>query len=370
MKFEINKVDNNARSGKIMLEHGVVNTPAFMPVGTSGTVKAMLTDTVKETGSEIILGNTYHLMLRPGMSVIEKAGGLNSFMNWEGPILTDSGGFQIMSLSKLCKISNDGVRFQSHIDGREFFLDSKLSMEIQNFIGSDIHMIFDQCIKYPSSYDDVKSAMELSLKWAESSKNSFFNKKGRGLFGIVQGGVDAQLRKISSKELIDISFDGYAIGGLAVGEGQELMLATLDCTLPYLPSDKPRYLMGVGTPQDIVESVTRGVDMFDCVMPTRAGRHGQAFTKNGKINIRNAKYAEDNRPLDEESDCEASNAYSRSYLHHLFKSKEILGAMLLSWSNISYYQHLMQDLRFAINEGNLVETVNNMYDNWIKKNNI
>jgi queuine tRNA-ribosyltransferase len=370
MQFKIDKVDNNARKGQITLEHGVVNTPAFMPVGTAGTVKAMSTDTVKKTGSEVILGNTYHLMLRPGMSVIEKAGGLNSFMNWEGPILTDSGGFQIMSLSKLCKISDDGVRFQSHIDGSEFFLDAKLSMEIQNSIGSDIHMIFDQCIQYPSTNDDVKAAMELSLKWAELSKRYFFKKKGRGLFGIVQVGVDPNLREFSAKELVDINFNGYAVGGLAVGEGQELMLATLDCTLPFLPKDKPRYLMGVGTPQDIVESVVRGVDMFDCVMPTRAGRHGQAFTKNGRINIRNAKYAEDNRPLDEESDCEASNTYSRSYLHHLFKSKEILGSMLLSWSNISYYQRLMQDLRLAINEGNLIETVNNMHDNWIKKNNI
>ena len=370
MKFQIEKVDNEARKGKIILEHGVVNTPAFMPVGTSGTVKTMLPDTIKKTGSEIILGNTYHLMLRPGMSVIEKAGGLNDFMNWKNPILTDSGGFQIMSLSKLCKISDDGVKFQSHIDGREFFLDAKLSMEIQNFIGSDIHMIFDQCVKYASSYDEVKSAMELSLKWAELSKKYFFNKKGRGLFGIVQGGIDSELRKISSKELIDISFDGYAIGGLAVGEGHELMIKTLDYTLPFLPKNKPRYLMGVGTPQDIVESVLRGIDMFDCVMPTRAGRHGQAFTKNGKMNIRNAKYAEDNRPLDDESDCEASNTYSRAYLHHLFKSREILGPVLLSWSNIAYYQRLMQDLRSAINEGNLTETVNNMHDSWIKKNNI
>ncbi|MDG2186661.1 MAG: tRNA guanosine(34) transglycosylase Tgt [Hyphomicrobiales bacterium] len=370
MTFEIKKTDGKARNGILKLPNGMVETPVFMPVGTQGTVKAMFTEKLEEIGFKIILANTYHMFLRPGCEVLDGFGGLNNFMKWDKPILTDSGGFQIMSLSKLTKIHNDGVHFQSHIDGKKFYLTPKLSMEIQNSIGSDIQMVLDQCIEYDTDITLVKNAMSLSLKWAELSKKSFFKKNKRKLFGIVQGGVNPDLRKFSAEETIKIGFDGYAIGGLAVGEGQKLMLQTLDYTVPLLPIDKPRYLMGVGTPQDLLEAVRRGVDMFDCVMPTRAGRHGLAYTSNGKINIRNSKYSKDHSPINSNSLCPVTSKYSRAYLHHLFKSKEILGSMILTYINLQYYDDLMIQLRKAIHDQKLDETMNQIYEKWDKKENI
>ena len=324
-----------------------------MPVGTAATVKAMLPQTVRETGAEIILGNTYHLMLRPGAEEVAALGGLHAFMNWGGPILTDSGGYQVMSLAKLRKMSEEGVTFQSHIDGSTHELTPERSIEIQCLLGADIQMVFDECTPYPCDKQDAQASMELSMRWAGRSKAAFaeHGKSGQSLFGIVQGGVHPDLREASAKALLDIGFDGYAIGGLAVGEGQDLMLQTLETTAPFLPKDKPRYLMGVGTPEDLILSVARGVDMFDCVMPTRSGRHGQAFTWDGKVNLRNARYADDPRPLDETSSCPAARDYSRAYLHHLVKAQEILGAMLVSWANVHFYQDLMARMREAIREG-------------------
>ena len=364
--FKITAKDRHARCGHLSLAHGTVETPVFMPVGTQGTVKAISVDTLKKIGFNIILGNTYHLYLRPGTEILDKFGGLNNFMKWDRPILTDSGGFQIMSLSKLMKIEGDGVRFQSHIDGKEFYLSPDISMKVQDSIGSDIHMVLDQCIEFDMDISNIRDAMNLSLKWAEMSKKSFFKKEGRMLFGIIQGGVDQHLREQSAIETIDIGFDGYAIGGLAVGEGHELMLSTLDFTIPNLPDEKPRYLMGVGTPVDLVESVKRGVDMFDCVMPTRAGRHGLAYTKFGAINLRNAKFSDDMRPIDEESDCPIASVYSRSYLHHLVRSKEILAAMLISEINLHYYNSLMIDLRFAIRDNRLDHKIEEIKKNWTR----
>lgn len=349
--FTLHKTDGAARRGTVHTLHGDIRTPAFMPVGTVGTVKALYLEQVKEAGADIILGNVYHLMLRPGAERVARLGGLHKFIGWDGPILTDSGGFQVMSLSQIRKITEEGATFQSHIDGSKYELSPERSMEIQRLLGSTIHMQLDECIAFPHTREDAERAMQLSLRWAKRSREAFGDQPGRGCFGIVQGGTDAALREESAKGLQEIGFHGYAVGGLAVGEGQDLMLSTLDVTCPYLPADKPRYLMGVGTPDDLLEAVARGIDMFDCVMPTRSGRHGQAFTSFGRLNLRNARHAEDLRPLDASINHPALNGYSRAYLHHLVRSGEILGMMLLSWANTAYYQHLMQGIRDAIDAG-------------------
>ncbi len=351
LTFAIAASDGAARTGAVTLARGTVRTPAFMPVGTAGTVKAMYMDQVRALGADIILGNTYHLMLRPGAERVAALGGLHAFSGWTGPILTDSGGFQVMSLAQLRKLDESGVTFQSHIDGATFSLTPERSLEIQGLLDSDIRMQLDECIALPAPHAEVERAMRLSLRWAERSKAAFGSPEGRALFGIVQGGDDAELRVELAQGLAAIGFDGYAIGGLAVGEPQAVMLKMLEATCPVLPPGAPRYLMGVGTPEDIIESVARGVDMFDCVMPTRAGRHGVAYTRFGKINLKNARHAEDPRPLDEESGCPAARDYSRAYLHHLVKSGEMLGAMLLSWNNLAFYEGLMADIRGAIRAG-------------------
>ena len=349
--FSLKAKSGQARRGELKTKNGVIQTPAFMPVGTAATVKAMHLEDVAKSGAEIILGNTYHLMLRPGEDVIEKMGGLHKFMNWKGPILTDSGGFQVMSLSKIRKISEKGAEFSSHIDGKKILLTPEYSMEIQRKLGSDITMIFDECISFPNSKENVEKSMQLSLRWAQRSKDAFVKRDGYGLFAIVQGGIFADLREESAKKLIEIGFDGYAIGGLAVSEGQKLMLKTLDITTPHLPEDKPRYLMGVGKPDDIIEAVKRGVDMFDCVIPTRSGRNGQAFTSEGVVNIKNSKYIADPTPLDKNCHCRVCKNFSRSYLNHLVRSNEILGSMLMSEHNIYFYQNLMKKIRKEIEEG-------------------
>lgn len=349
--FTISKTDGKARTGRITTGKGVIRTPAFMPVGTAGTVKAMYTDQVKALGADIVLGNTYHLMLRPGAERVAELGGLHKFMNWPFPILTDSGGFQVMSLAKLRKLNETGVTFQSHIDGRSYELTPERSMEIQHLLGSDIQMQLDECIRLPADAADIERAMQLSLRWAERSRSAFSEQPGRAVFGIVQGGNIHKLRVDSAKALAEMDFHGLAIGGLAVGEPQDVMLDMIETVTPYMPQEKTRYLMGVGTPDDLLESVRRGVDMFDCVMPTRAGRHGMAYTRFGRINIKNAKYADDTRPLDEASSCPAARDYSRAYLHHLTKSGEILAMMLMSWANLAYYQDLMAGMRKAIAEG-------------------
>lgn len=350
--------DGLARLGEIATPRGVIRTPAFMPVGTVATVKALYPEQVKDAGADIILANTYHLMLRPGAERIHRLGGLHSFMRWDGPILTDSGGFQVMSLSQIRKITEEGAAFQSHIDGSRHMLSPERSIEIQCLLGSDIQMQMDECIELPAERAEIERAMQLSLRWAERSMRAFETQKekgiardGQALFAIVQGGTDAALRKVSARTLRAMDFPGYAVGGLAVGEGQEAMLATLEETLPELPEDKPRYLMGVGTPEDLIKAVARGIDMFDCVMPTRNGRHGLAFTWNGRVNLRNAKHAEDLSPLDPESSCPAARDYSRAYLHHLVRAGEFLGSMLLSWSNTAFYQQLMAAMRDAIAQG-------------------
>jgi queuine tRNA-ribosyltransferase len=324
-----------------------------MPVGTAATVKALYLDQVKAAGADIVLANTYHLMLRPGPERIARLGGLHAFMRWDGPILTDSGGFQVMSLGKLRQVSADGVRFQSHVDGSPHMLTPERAVEIQCLLGSDIQMQLDECTQLPAERGEIERAMELSLRWAERARTAFdrLAKPGQALFAIVQGGTDAELRRRSAQALVAMDFPGYAVGGLAVGEGQELMLATLEGVLPHLPAAKPRYLMGVGTPMDLIEAVKRGIDMFDCVMPTRNGRHGVAFTWNGRLNLRNACHAEDSAPLDAQSACPAARDYSRAYLHHLVKSGEYLGSMLLSWANTAFYQELMAAMRAAIAEG-------------------
>jgi queuine tRNA-ribosyltransferase len=347
--FHISATDGAARTGEISTPRGNIRTPAFMPVGTAGTVKAMYADQVHALGSDVVLANTYHLMLRPGAKRVAELGGLHKFMQWQYPILTDSGGFQVMSLAKLRKLDESGVTFQSHIDGSTHVLTPERSMEIQRLLGADIQMQFDECVKLPCSNVEAERAMRLSLRWAERSKIAF--RDGRALFGIVQGGADEGLRIESARALADMDFHGYGIGGLAVGEPQDVMLAMIETVVPHLPGNKPRYLMGVGTPDDIVQAVSRGIDMFDCVMPTRAGRHGLAFTRFGRINLRNAKHATDAAPLDAESSCPASRDYSRAYLHHLVRSGEILGMMLLTWNNLAYYQELMAGLRAAIAEG-------------------
>lgn len=349
--FNLVATDGQARTGELVFPRGAIRTPAFMPVGTAGTVKALYADQVRETGADVVLGNVYHLMLRPGAERVAALGGLHEFMRWDKPILTDSGGFQVMSLSALRKLDKDGVTFQSHIDGSTHRLTPERSIEIQRLLGADVSMQFDECVRLPAPRDDVERAMRLSLDWAERSKAAFGTPQGRALFGIVQGGDQPDLRKASARALVDIGFDGYAVGGLAVGEPQDVMLAMLGETTPELPEGRPRYLMGVGTPDDILKSIARGVDMFDCVMPTRAGRHGQAFTRFGRMNLKNARFAEDKRPLDETSDCPAARDYSRAYLHHLVKSGEILGMMLLSWANVAYYQSLTAGARAAIAAG-------------------
>ena len=349
-KFDLKANDGKARLGALATGRGTIDTPAFMPVGTSATVKAMTPEAVASTGAQIILGNTYHLMLRPGAERIERLGGLHKFMNWFGPILTDSGGFQVMSLSQLRKISEEGVMFQSHIDGSRHELTPESSMDIQRMLGTDISMAFDECTPYPATEQKTADSMHLSMRWARRSKDSFRIRNGFGLFGIVQGGVYKKFREESAKALIEIGFDGYAIGGLAVGEGQELMFDTLDYTVPLLPTNKPRYLMGVGKPGDLVGAVARGVDMFDCVMPTRSGRTGQAFTRRGTVNIRNARHKDDMRPIDAECECPTCRNYGRAYLNHLVHAKEILGSQLLTWHNLQYYQDLMKDMRQAIGE--------------------
>ena len=362
--FTLAATDKRARTGEVRMPRGVIRTPAFMPVGTAGTVKAMYADQVKALGADVVLGNTYHLMLRPGAERVARLGGLHQFMNWPYPILTDSGGFQVMSLAQLRKIDESGVTFQSHIDGSAHMLSPERSIEIQGLLGSDIQMQLDECVKLPCSDAEAERAMELSLRWAERCKVAFGEQPGRAMFGIVQGGASPPLRERSAKALAAMDLKGYAIGGLAVGEPQDVMLAMIDVVEPLMPVDKPRYLMGVGTPDDIVESVRRGVDMFDCVMPTRAGRHGLAYTRFGKINLRNARHAEDPRPLDPQSNCPAARDYSRAYLHHLVKAGEILGMMLLTWVNLAYYQDLMAGLRKAIAEGRFDDHVADLKCGW------
>jgi queuine tRNA-ribosyltransferase len=351
--FEVLQQDGAARRGRVTTGFGVVDTPAFMPVGTAASVKAMLPEQVASTGAQIILSNTYHLMLRPGPERVERLGGVRKLMGWDGPLLTDSGGFQVMSLGPLRKISEQGVSFKSHLDGSIYDLTPEYSTQIQHMLDATITMTFDECTSFPATYDESKASMELSMRWAERSRSAFVARTGYGQFGIVQGSVFEDLRHQSIKALTDIGFEGYAIGGLAVGEGQEAMFSTLDVTCPAMPPDKPRYLMGVGKPADIVGAVQRGVDMFDCVMPTRSGRTAQGFTRQGPVNIRNARHAEDIRPLDESCYCPACKRFSRAYLHHLFKADEIQGLMLLTWHNLQYYQDLMAGLRSAIDSGHL-----------------
>src|SRR5471032_123409 len=348
--FSLIATDGAARRGEIVTPHGSVQTPAFMPVGTQATVKSLAPDDVRETGAEIVLGNTYHLMLRPGAERIAALGGLHKFMNWPLPILTDSGGFQVMSLSKLRKLTEQGVTFRSHLDGAMVELTPERAIEIQALLGADISMQLDECLRLPAKRDEIERAMQLSLRWGERSKRAFEGRarEGYALFGIVQGGDDPELRQQSARALTDIGFDGYAIGGLAVGESQDVMLKIVGQTVPALPADRPRYLMGVGTPHDLTEAVARGIDMFDCVLPTRNGRHGMAYTRFGSINLSNARHANDPRPLDDQSAHPAAHTYSRAYLHHLTKANEILGQVLLSTINLAYYQVLMAGMREAI----------------------
>ena len=346
--YSLTAVDGKARCGIISTPRGKIRTPAFMPVGTAATVKAMLPESVRSTGADILLGNTYHLMLRPTAERISELGGLHKFMNWERPILTDSGGFQVMSLAELRKLNEEGVTFKSHIDGSRHVLSPERSMEIQKLLGSDIVMCFDECPALPAKYERISESMQLSMRWAKRSRDAFGHRPGYALFGIQQGGLEHDLRAKSAEILQSIEFDGYAIGGLAVGEGQEAMFQVLDFAPDMLPADKPRYLMGVGKPSDIVGAVKRGVDMMDCVLPSRSGRTGQAFTHRGVVNIKNARHQNDARPLDPSCQCPACQNYSRAYLHHVFKSQEIISSMLITWHNLHYYQDLMERMRKAI----------------------
>ena len=364
--FRLLATDGSARRGEISMPRGTIRTPAFMPVGTGGTVKAMYMDQVRELGADIILGNTYHLMLRPGAERVARLGGLHEFARWPYPILTDSGGFQVMSLSGLRKLDEKGVTFRSHIDGAAYEMSPERSIEIQGLLDSDIQMQLDECVALPAKHDEIERAMELSLRWANRCKTAFGDQPGKAMFGIVQGGDVPALRLKSAEGLTSLGLKGYAVGGLAVGEPQAVMLDMLEVVCPALPSEKPRYLMGVGTPDDILKSVARGIDMFDCVMPTRAGRHGLAFTRRGKVNLRNARHAEDPRPLDEESDCPAARDYSRAYLHHLVKSGEALGSMLLTWNNLAYYQSLMADIRAAIEQGRFTARAGEITEQWAR----
>ena len=355
--FTVTATEGAARTGVISTPRGEIRTPAFMPVGTAATVKAMMPDSVRATGADILLGNTYHLMLRPGADRIARLGGLHHFMNWERPILTDSGGFQVMSLSSLRKLTEEGVTFRSHYDGSKHKLTPERSMEIQRLLGSDIVMCFDECPALPATEAEVAKSMRLSMRWAQRSRDAFGDRPGHALFGIMQGGVTRDLREESAQALQSIGFDGYAVGGLAVGEGQAAMFGVLDYAPGFLPQDKPRYLMGVGKPDDIVGAVERGIDMMDCVLPSRSGRTGQAWTRRGSVNIRNARHADDPRPLDESCTCPACQKYSRAYLHHVVRSGEIIGSMLLTWHNLHYFQELMQGLRDAIAAGQLARFV-------------
>ena len=355
--FEVQARDGRARQGVISTPRGDIRTPAFMPVGTAATVKAMLPESVRETGADILLGNTYHLMLRPTAERIAALGGLHKFMNWQRPILTDSGGFQVMSLASLRKLTEEGVRFSSHIDGSKHMLSPERSMEIQKLLGSDIVMCFDECPALPATDAEVAKSMQLSMRWAQRSRDAFGDRPGHALFGIMQGGVTQHLRAESAEALKVIGFDGYALGGLAVGEGQEAMFGVLDYAPEMLPADKPRYLMGVGKPDDIVGAVERRVDMVDCVLPSRSGRTGQGWTRAGQVNMRNARHKDDPRPLDAACECPACRNYSRAYLHHVIKSDEIIGSMLLTWHNLRYFQDLMAGLRAAIATGTLAAYV-------------
>ncbi|CUH80561.1 Queuine tRNA-ribosyltransferase [Tritonibacter multivorans] len=357
--FELKATDGKARTGVINTPRGEIRTPAFMPVGTAATVKAMMPESVRATGADILLGNTYHLMLRPTAERINNLGGLHKFMNWERPILTDSGGFQVMSLAGLRKLTEKGVTFKSHIDGSKHELTPERSMEIQRLLGSDIVMCFDECPALPADRDRIAESMRLSMRWAERSKDAFGDRPGHALFGIQQGGLEQDFREESAEALQKIGFDGYAVGGLAVGEGQEAMFGCLDYAPDMLPVDKPRYLMGVGKPDDIVGAVKRGIDMMDCVLPSRSGRTGQAFTRYGVVNIKNARHADDPRPLDETCTCPACTNYSRAYLHHVFRSNEMISGMLLTWHNLHYFQTIMQEMRDAIAAGT--------FDAWEKK---
>ncbi|MDT3379186.1 tRNA guanosine(34) transglycosylase Tgt [Labrys portucalensis] len=366
VSFAIHATEGTARTGALHLGRGSVRTPAFMPVGTAGTVKAMYIDQVKDLGADIILGNTYHLMLRPGAERVAALGGLHEFSRWQGPILTDSGGFQVMSLAGLRKLDKNGVTFRSHIDGSSHRLTPERSVEIQTLLDSDIIMQLDECVRLPSTRKDIERAMRLSLDWAERSKRAFGTQPGKAIFGIVQGGDIPDLRIASAQALAGMDFPGYAVGGLAVGEPQAVMLEMIETVEPHLPREKPRYLMGVGTPDDLIESVSRGIDMFDCVMPTRAGRHGLAYSRFGKVNLKNARHAEDPRPLDEASSCPAARDYSRAYLHHLTKANEILGMMLLTWINLAYYQELMAGMRAAIAAGRFADFKAETKENWAR----
>jgi queuine tRNA-ribosyltransferase len=365
--FRLIASDGQARLGEIETPHGGVRTPAFMPVGTQATVKGMYPDQVRATGTDIVLANTYHLMLRPGPERIAELGGLHAFMNWPLPILTDSGGFQVMSLASLRKIDDRAVTFRSHLDGTMYELTPERAIEIQLLLGADIVMQLDECVKLPAPRAEIERGVRLSLAWAERCKRAFERApSGRALFGIVQGGDDVALRLDSARPLVDMTFDGYAIGGLAVGEPQDVMLRMIESVAPVLPTDRPRYLMGVGTPEDLLEAVARGMDMFDCVMPTRNGRHGLAFTRFGAINLKNARHADDPRPLDAESPCPAARDYSRAYLHHLVKANEMLGAMLLTAVNLAYYQDLMAGMRAAIAQCRFDDFRNATRDGWAR----
>ncbi len=359
--FELQATDGKARTGVIRTPRGDVRTPAFMPVGTAATVKAMMPDSVRATGADILLGNTYHLMLRPTAERIDRLGGLHTFMNWQRPILTDSGGFQVMSLAGLRKLTEKGVTFKSHIDGSQHELTPERSMDIQRLLGSDIVMCFDECPALPADRDRIAESMRLSMRWADRSRDAFGDRPGHALFGIMQGGLEPDLREESAEALTKTGFDGYAIGGLAVGEGQKAMFSCLDYAPDFLPSDKPRYLMGVGKPDDIVGAVARGIDMMDCVLPSRSGRTGQAFTRFGVVNIKNARHADDPRPLDEACTCPACTNYSRAYLHHVFRANEMISGMLLTWHNLHYFQEIMQGMRAAISEGSFEQWQENFH---------
>ncbi len=363
-QFNIQATDGKARRGNVSMPRGEIRTPAFMPVGTVGTVKAMYLDQVRDFGADIILGNTYHLMLRPGPERVARLGGLHELIRWPYPILTDSGGFQVMSLAGLRKLNEKGVTFKSHVDGALHHMSPERSIEIQGMLDSDIQMQLDECVRLPAEPADIERAMEMSLRWADRCKTAFGDQPGKAMFGIVQGGDVPALRVRSAQALSSLDLKGYAIGGLAVGEPQAVMLDMLDITCPELPTEKPRYLMGVGTPDDILKSVARGIDMFDCVMPTRAGRHGLAFTRRGRVNLRNARHAEDTRPLDDQSSCPATRDYSRAYLHHLVRADESLGGMLLTWNNLAYYQELMAGIRKAIEEGRYAAFMEETQEMW------
>ncbi len=364
--FDLLATDGPARAGTLHTAHGDVPTPTFMAVGTAGTVKAMTADSVRATGAKIVLGNTYHLMLRPGAERVAKLGGLHKMMDWPGPILTDSGGFQVMSLAKLRKLDESGVTFRSHIDGAPYHLTPERSMEIQHLLDSTITMVLDECTKFPATHAEAAESMRLSTRWAKRSRDAFIPREGYGQFGIVQGSTYQDLRRESAEALAALDFEGYAIGGLAVGEGQEMMFSVLDYTTPMLPQNKPRYLMGVGTPDDLLGAVARGVDMFDCVMPTRAGRTARGFTSHGIFNLRNAKFQDDTRPLDESCPCLCCTRHTRAYLHHLFRCEEMLGPMLLTTHNLTYYQTLMQGARTAILAGNYTEYCDTTRAGWTR----